>query len=110
MAISVNVDMTGVVIDAEGSYLHIRATPNYGTIIGTLQNGATLNITQKNGDWYYATNNENKIVGWSHSNYIKITQVRESKTVKPIPVTKDEQEAKTKKEEKKKAENELARQ
>ena len=107
---SVNVDMTGVVIDAEDSYLHIRATPNYGTIIGTLQNGATLNITQKNGDWFYATNNENNITGWCHSDYIKITQVRQSTIVTTVPLAKNKQEEKTKKEEKKKVDKELSRQ
>lgn len=62
------VNMTGVV--KVNSVLHVRNRPSQnGAIIGLLKNGATLNITQMEGEWCYASNTG----GWSHSQYISLS-------------------------------------
>lgn len=72
---TINVNMTGVV--KVNSVLHVRNRPSLnGSIIGYLNNGAVLNITQMENEWCYATNTG----GWSHANYISLTN-NEQKTV-----------------------------
>lgn len=103
---SVNVNMKGEV-RVGNSVLHIRNRPSMsGTIIGTLKTGTKLTITKKNGDWYYASNTG----GWSHSNYIKITDKGTSGSSKTTTISKKEQERRAKEAEAKKKAAELERQ
>lgn len=103
---SVNVNMKGEV-RVGNSVLHVRNRPSMsGTIIGRLPTGTKLNITKKNGAWYYATNTG----GWSHSSYIKITDKGTTGSSKTTTVNKAEQERRAKEAEEKKRAAELERQ
>lgn len=103
---SVDVNMKGEVRVGD-SVLHVRNRPSMsGSIIGRLKTGKKLTITKKDGDWYYATNTG----GWSHSNYIKITDKGSTGDDKTTQVSKEEQERLAKEAEAKKRADALERQ
>ena len=85
---SVDVKMKGVV-QVGDSVLRVRTRPSLsGTIIGRLPTGYELTITQQDGEWYYATNTG----GWSHSDYITITERETISQDRTVVVDKEEQE------------------
>lgn len=83
-----NVNMTGTVKNVN-SFLHVRNRPSMnGDIIGRILNGTTLNITQMEGEWCYATDTG----GWSHVSYIALTNNDQSRAV---AVSKEQQQVQT---------------
>lgn len=82
------VNMTGVVkLNDASSYLHVRNRPN-GTIIGRISHGTTLTITKMDGKWCFATETN----GWSHSNYITLTNNQTAEENNTVTISREEQE------------------
>ena len=59
-------------VNTPGSYLNVRSGP-WGTIIGKLDHGASIEVLGKQGDWYQIKYNGKE--AFVHSNYISNTAV-----------------------------------
>ena len=83
------VNKTGKVVNISSS-LNIRSGAGTGySIIGTLYNGQTVNILEKNGDWYHI--NHNGVTGYVSAQYLQEVSEGTSTpatTPTPTPVNK----------------------